>query len=110
MDATNREEQARLELAVDAALEAGRHTLRYFRQDDLVVDRKTDDSPVTIADKEAEQLLRRRIEERFPDDAILGEEFDDVAGKIRVFAGFSTQSTEPSPSSTECRCTRRLSR
>lgn len=81
MDATNHEEQRRLELAVEAALEAGRHTLRYFRQDDLVVDRKTDDSPVTIADREAEALLRRRIEAAFPDDAILGEEFPDVEGK-----------------------------
>ena len=81
MDATQQAEQARLELAVEAALEAGRHTLRFFRQDDLVVDRKTDDSPVTVADREAEQLLRRRIEESFPEDSILGEEFDDVEGK-----------------------------
>ena len=34
-----------------------------------------------MADREAEQLLRRRIEESFPEDSILGEEFDDVEGK-----------------------------
>jgi histidinol-phosphatase len=65
----------RLELACSIAQCAGELTLTYFRQDGLHVDRKSDDSPVTIADREAELLLRRRIEEMFPDDAILGEEF-----------------------------------
>lgn len=70
----------RLELAVAAAREAGEITLGYFRRDDLKIDRKGDDSPVTAADREAEEHLRRRIAEAFPDDAILGEEFPDRAG------------------------------
>jgi histidinol-phosphatase len=70
----------RLELALEAALEAGRITLDHFRRDDLVVDRKGDDSPVTVADRQAEEHLRRRIAERFPDDAILGEEFPERPG------------------------------
>jgi histidinol phosphatase-like enzyme (inositol monophosphatase family) len=49
--------------------------LRYFQQAGVAVDRKSDDSPVTIADREAEQLLRRRIEAAYPDDGIIGEEF-----------------------------------
>jgi myo-inositol-1(or 4)-monophosphatase len=36
---------------------------------------KADQSPVTIADREAELALRRQISERFPDHGILGEEF-----------------------------------
>lgn len=36
---------------------------------------KADDSPVTIADRETELLLRRLIQERFPNHGILGEEF-----------------------------------
>ena len=69
-----------MSLALDAAREAGRHTLRYFRQTELVVDRKADLSPVTIADREAELLLRERIAAAFPDDAILGEEFSERPG------------------------------
>ncbi|WP_370323933.1 inositol monophosphatase family protein [Euzebya sp.] len=68
-----------LEFAVDAARRAGAATMRHFRTG-LDVDLKADRSPVTIADREAEALLRRLIAERFPDDAIVGEEHDDVPG------------------------------
>ena len=71
---------ARLELAVDAALAAGRITLEYFRREDLQVERKGDDSPVTVADRQAEEHLRRRIGEVFPDDAVVGEELPDRPG------------------------------
>jgi histidinol phosphatase-like enzyme (inositol monophosphatase family) len=70
----------RLSLALDAARQAGQHTLRYFRRPELVVDRKTDASPVTVADREAEILLRQRIAAAYPDDGILGEEFPERAG------------------------------
>jgi len=70
----------RLAFAREIAREAGEITLRYFQQPDLNVERKSDSSPVTIADKSAEQHLRARIAAAFPHDAILGEEFDDVAG------------------------------
>jgi histidinol phosphatase-like enzyme (inositol monophosphatase family) len=69
----------RLEAARQYAVEAGKSTLNHF-QKDVAVERKADDSPVTVADREAEQLLRRRIAENFPDDAIVGEEFGDAAG------------------------------
>ena len=70
----------RLEFARAIAREAGRLTLRYFQTDDLAVERKHDDSPVTIADRQAEQLLRERIGERFASDGILGEEFPERPG------------------------------
>jgi histidinol-phosphatase len=70
----------RLAMAVEIAREAGRHTLTYFRQPELHVDRKADKSPVTVADREAELLLRERIAAAFSDDAILGEEFPERAG------------------------------
>jgi histidinol phosphatase-like enzyme (inositol monophosphatase family) len=71
---------ARLKWAIQIAREAGDLTLRHFQLESLQVERKSDDSPVTVADREAEQHLRRRIVERFPDDGIVGEEFDDHAG------------------------------
>jgi histidinol-phosphatase len=70
----------RLELAVAAALEASDIPRKYFLNDGLVIDRKADDSPVTRADKEAEALLRLRIEAACPDDAIIGEEMPDKPG------------------------------
>lgn len=70
----------RLQLAIDAAAAAGRITLEYFRREDLDVERKGDDSPVTVADRQAEEHLRRRIAEAFPHDSILGEELPDTPG------------------------------
>jgi histidinol phosphatase-like enzyme (inositol monophosphatase family) len=61
-------------LAVDLVRRAGELTLRWFRSDDLQVDRKGDGTPVTEADRAAEQLLRDEIAARFPDDSIIGEE------------------------------------
>jgi inositol-phosphate phosphatase/L-galactose 1-phosphate phosphatase/histidinol-phosphatase len=46
---------------------------RWYRAD-LAVERKADDSPVTLADREIERALRTRIAERHPGDGILGEE------------------------------------
>ena len=65
----------RLEFAIAVAEKAGDVTLRYFRRDNLEIERKADDTPVTIADRSAEELLRKLIASQFPDDAILGEEF-----------------------------------
>jgi histidinol-phosphatase len=70
----------RLKFAVDAAREAGQLTLRYFQKADLKVEMKGDASPVTIADRQAEQLLRDRISKAFPNDGILGEELGEQAG------------------------------
>lgn len=63
-----------LDFAIDAAWRAGQLTLAHF-QTDVDVEWKQDDSPVTIADRGSEQLLRQLIERRFPGHAILGEEF-----------------------------------
>ncbi|HUY90630.1 MAG TPA: histidinol-phosphatase [Pirellulales bacterium] len=70
----------RLELAKIAAREAGAITLRYFRQDNYDVELKHDRSPVTVADRQAEEHLRQRIAGGFPHDAILGEEFPEKQG------------------------------
>ncbi|MBN2365271.1 MAG: histidinol-phosphatase [Calditrichaeota bacterium] len=54
--------------------ESGRIIKMYFRQD-IRIEIKTDNSPVTIADKKAEERLRKLIEKEFPDHGIWGEEF-----------------------------------
>ena len=46
---------------------------QYFRKDVGVID-KDDDSPVTVADRNAEAAMRQLIEEQFPSHGIFGEE------------------------------------
>lgn len=70
----------RLAAAVELALQAGKATLELFQTDGFQVERKGDNSPVTLADKNAETLIRGELEKRFPNDAILGEEFGEQAG------------------------------
>ncbi len=69
-----------LDDAVAIATEAGRSTLRWFRADDLAVERKADGTPVTAADRHAESLVRRRIAEGYPGDGVLGEEEAETPG------------------------------
>jgi histidinol-phosphatase len=63
--------------AVDLARQAGELTLGYFRSAGLVVEEKSDGTPVTQADREAERLLRHELERRHPGDGIVGEEEGD---------------------------------
>lgn len=71
--------RSRYEAAVQAAQQAGRLALRYFDAD-LAVEWKQDQSPVTIADREAEALLRTQLLATFPNDGFLGEESGDHPG------------------------------
>ena len=66
-----------LDFAVATAFDAGRLTLGWF-QTGVHAEIKADDSPVTVADREAERLIRERIERAYPSHAVLGEEFGSV--------------------------------
>lgn len=68
-----------LDFALEAAWQAGRVTLGYF-QTGLRYERKDDNSPVTQADREAEQKLRQMIEAAYPDHNIIGEEYGQQRG------------------------------
>lgn len=72
---------ARLDLAITAARSAGRVAAGYFAELSFAIETKHDGTPVTIADRETEQELRRRIEASFPDDEIVGEEFESRPGR-----------------------------
>ncbi|GJQ62059.1 MAG: histidinol phosphate phosphatase [Melioribacteraceae bacterium] len=58
------------------AEESGKIIKSYFRSD-LNIERKPDKSPVTIADKKAEEIMRELIMKNFPEHGILGEEFGE---------------------------------
>ncbi len=75
---------AHLALAEALADAAGAVIRRYFRQK-IAVDDKSDLTPVTAADREAEAAMRRLIEARFPDHGIFGEEH----GRTRPDAEYS---------------------
>ena len=55
---------------------SGKIIKSYFRTK-ISVDSKKDASPVTIADKKAEELMRTEIMKRFPGHGIIGEEFSN---------------------------------
>lgn len=70
----NRSRRALLDFAAETAYLAGRSTLAYFRVG-VQPEMKADNTPVTIADKRSEEIVRRRIETAYPRHAILGEEY-----------------------------------
>ncbi|MDR9418583.1 inositol monophosphatase family protein [Gracilimonas sp.] len=75
--------QELLQAATEIAKKGGEHTLKYFKEDvDIIA--KSDDSPVTIADRETEQVMREEISKRYPTHGIVGEEFDSVNEESNV--------------------------
>ena len=70
-----------LAFALEIAREAGALTLEHFGSERLEVETKGDGTPVTRADRAAEQLLVERIRAAFPDDGILGEESGETRGR-----------------------------
>ncbi len=69
-----------LEFAWRAAVEVAGFIREVSESGDLRVQQKGDGSPVTIADRGAEERLRVAIEQRFPADGILGEEYGEKPG------------------------------
>lgn len=72
-----------LDFATHLAWTGGRRTLAYFNCQ-VPTEHKADGSPVTLADREAEAVMRALIAERFADHGIVGEEHGEVAGKAPI--------------------------
>ncbi len=68
-----------LAFAESLAASSGEIIRRYFRQP-FEIESKADKSPVTIADRAAEEALRARIREAYPAHGIVGEEFGTENG------------------------------
>lgn len=62
--------------AVEFAKAGGDLTLKYYRQS-YELEFKSDQSPVTNADREAEKVIRALIKEKYPDHGIIGEEYGE---------------------------------
>jgi histidinol phosphatase-like enzyme (inositol monophosphatase family) len=63
-----------LSFAVELVRGAGEVTLRWFADDELQVDQKSDGTPVTDADRAAEHWVRLQLAEHCPHDTVIGEE------------------------------------
>jgi histidinol phosphatase-like enzyme (inositol monophosphatase family) len=71
-----------LEVATEAAYLGGRRTLAYFGTN-VAVETKADSTPVTRADREAEEVIRAHISRYFPKHSIIGEEGGEQKGDAR---------------------------
>ncbi len=69
-------------VAIEAVTRAGEAELRYWRagREGMAVETKSDDSPVTAADKEGEAIVREVVRAAFPAHGFLGEESGAGAG------------------------------
>jgi len=68
-----------LDLATEAAYLAGRRTLAYFNAG-VEAEYKGDNTPVTIADREAENVIRQAIARHYPTHTLIGEEGGEAQG------------------------------
>ena len=71
-----------MQAVAEVARIAGNEALRHYGKN-VSIETKGDGSPVTIADRGAEELARRWIESRFPSDGIVGEEFGVIRPDAR---------------------------
>ena len=100
------DESAYLETALEAA-RAAASIIRHYYRGNFEVRSKSDRTPVTVADVEAEQAIRQIIQARFPEHGFYGEEtgqarmdsdylwlvdpIDGTKSFVRQYPFFSTQ-------------------
>ncbi|RYX85530.1 inositol monophosphatase family protein [bacterium] len=67
--------QPYLDFTQELAAAAADVILPYYGKTDCGLESKDDDSPVTLADRGAEEVMRAMIEKKFPGHGIVGEEY-----------------------------------
>ena len=72
-----------LKLAMRIADAVDAFTLKSFNGEDLTVELKEDDTPVTAVDREAERMVRRYLDDERRTDAVYGEEYGSKGGSAR---------------------------
>jgi histidinol-phosphatase len=79
--------QTYLDFAIETAVEAGKITLGHFPSG-LKTSIKNDGSPVTDIDKTTEEFIRHKIEKRFPEHRIVGEELESKESDRKGYRWF----------------------
>lgn len=69
-----------LTVALEAAKNAEEIITAYYTSDAMQVELKSDETPVTRADTEAEKAIRETIKQTFPNHGFLGEEYGTEEG------------------------------
>ena len=72
-----------LDVAKKAAVLAGQEIMKIYDSEDFGVEFKKDHSPLTRADREANQVIVRMLREAFPEYAILSEEEKDNPDRLK---------------------------
>ena len=84
-----------LTVALEAAKNAEEIITAYY-SDDIKVEMKEDETPVTLADRGAEKVIRETIKRAFPDHGFLGEEYGIEEGDSPyVWSGLSIRLMRP---------------
>lgn len=76
----NIEQKEYKDFAIALARDAGKIMLDYFDTKKNKIEIKEDNSPVTIADKEINELVIKRIAQEYPDHGVIGEEESSYSG------------------------------
>lgn len=71
------DEHKELKLFTKHLAEVSGTVIRSYFRTNVKVDSKADSSPVTVADKKAEEIMREEIMKQFPEHGIIGEEFGE---------------------------------
>lgn len=82
-------------VAASIAGRAGTLLLRYFQDETLASDWKSDYSIVTEADVAADRLIAAELAHHFPDDAVLSEELAPTSGHADAHASERTWIVDP---------------
>ena len=73
-----------LESLLDIAAAAGREILTVYNQSEAIeVEKKADDSPITLADRNAHKLIEARLQEWTPEIPVFSEESDTIEPSVR---------------------------
>ena len=72
-----------LDSMILAATAAGEAVLKIYQDDNFEVEIKSDNSPLTIADKEAHRIICEKLNTDFPSLPILSEESEDITFEER---------------------------
>lgn len=73
-----------LAIALEAARKASKAILEIYNQSDLGIEIKSDNSPVTKADKKSNEIICDLLREKFPKDHILSEEMEDDKSRLKA--------------------------
>lgn len=78
-------DKTQIKILIDIVIESGKIALKYFNYNDIKVDRKSDNTVVTKADREISHFIGNQLRKYFPEICIICEEGDNRTIKNNKF-------------------------